>query len=240
MSIAEKLTTVAENVPKVYEAGKNAEWDEFWDAYQTEGNRTRYDYAFGGLGWTDKNFKPKYDIRPTRLINGFYQTQITDLEGILEKQNTDFDTSQCTQFQYTFSHSKLTRIPEINITSATNINNMFTTASSLVSIRKLVINENNVFAISLFQNCSNLEHIIIEGTIGQNNFDIHWSKNLSGESIVSIIEALSSITSGLTVTLSKTAVNNMIFPITSIQTNNIYDSWATLIATKSNWTISLV
>ena len=41
MSIAEKLTTVAENVPKVYEAGKKAEYDAFWDKYQNNGKRTQ-------------------------------------------------------------------------------------------------------------------------------------------------------------------------------------------------------
>ena len=38
MSIAEKLTKVAENVPKVYEAGKKDEHDKFWDEYQTTRN----------------------------------------------------------------------------------------------------------------------------------------------------------------------------------------------------------
>ena len=37
MSIAEKLTAIAENVPKVYEAGQKSEYDRFWDAYQNNG-----------------------------------------------------------------------------------------------------------------------------------------------------------------------------------------------------------
>ena len=46
MSIAEKLTLAAENVPKVYEAGKQAEHDRFWDDIQQFGERKNYENAF--------------------------------------------------------------------------------------------------------------------------------------------------------------------------------------------------
>ena len=52
---------------------------------------------------------------------------------------------------------------------------------------------------------------------------------LTKASLTSIINGLSAETSGLTVSLSKTAVNNAFTD----------EEWATLIATKSNWTISL-
>ena len=42
MSIAEKLVTVAENEQKVYDAGKQAEYDAFWDNYQVYGNRENF------------------------------------------------------------------------------------------------------------------------------------------------------------------------------------------------------
>ena len=34
MSIAEKLTTIAENEQKVYDAGQKSEYDRFWDSYR--------------------------------------------------------------------------------------------------------------------------------------------------------------------------------------------------------------
>ena len=40
MSIAEKLQQIAENEQNVYDAGKKAQYDEFWDNYQNKGNRT--------------------------------------------------------------------------------------------------------------------------------------------------------------------------------------------------------
>lgn len=100
MSIAEKLTTIAENEPKVYwagyidgdaegyqygyqdgseqglqigytagkedgyAAGQQAEYDRFWDAFQQNGNRTSYGYAFCGASWTKETFNPKYKITP--------------------------------------------------------------------------------------------------------------------------------------------------------------------------------
>ena len=79
----------------------------------------------------------------------------------------------------------------------------------------------------------------VEGVIGQNGFDVHWSTNLKTASIVSIVEALSDSTSGLSVTLSQTAVNNMVFPFTSERTGITYGSWSELEGTKTNWTISL-
>ena len=65
MTIAEKLVKVAEDMPKVYEAGQKSEYDRFWDAYQQNGTRTDYQRCFGGLAWTAETLRPKYDIRPT-------------------------------------------------------------------------------------------------------------------------------------------------------------------------------
>lgn len=86
---------------------------------------------------------------------------------------------------------------------------------------------------SAFANCNALEEIRIAGVIEQNEFDIHWSTKLSKASITSIIAHLSTTTSGLSVTLSKTAVETAFGSTTSTE-------WTTLIGTRSNWTISLV
>ena len=42
MSIAEKLTTIAQNEQKVYDAGYSKAESDFWDAYQKKGARTTY------------------------------------------------------------------------------------------------------------------------------------------------------------------------------------------------------
>ena len=60
MSIAEKLQTIAENEPKVYEAGKKAEYNRFWNAFQQNGNKRNYRNAF--YAWIDETYNPKYPI----------------------------------------------------------------------------------------------------------------------------------------------------------------------------------
>ena len=48
MSIEEKIETIAKNVPEVYEAGKQAEYDRFWDEYQENGNSVKANAFFKG------------------------------------------------------------------------------------------------------------------------------------------------------------------------------------------------
>ncbi|MBQ3557863.1 MAG: hypothetical protein IJA11_08740 [Oscillospiraceae bacterium] len=85
------------------------------------------------------------------------------------------------------------------------------------------------YASKTFQNCTALKHIVAAGTIAV-SLDIHWSTELTKASIESIMAALSTTTSGLSVTFSATAVSNA-FTDTE---------WATLANTRSNWTINLV
>ena len=63
MSIADKLTTVAENVPKVYEQGRKDEQSDFWTSYMNPDNDMSY--RFAGFGWYSGNFKPNKDMKPT-------------------------------------------------------------------------------------------------------------------------------------------------------------------------------
>jgi hypothetical protein len=79
---------------------------------------------------------------------------------------------------------------------------------------------------------SYLKNVIFEGTIGC-DFNMSIAPILSKASITNIIEHLSTTTSGLSVTLSKAAVETAFGSTTSAE-------WTSLIATKSNWTISLV
>ena len=60
------LDGMAEDIPKVYNAGKQAQYDEFWDDFQQNGEQRKYMRAFQGSCWTDKTFNPKYDIISTK------------------------------------------------------------------------------------------------------------------------------------------------------------------------------
>jgi hypothetical protein len=58
----------------------------------------------------------------------------------------------------------------------------------------------------MFEKAQNLTHCIFQGEIAI-ALDLHWSTLLDKESILSFVNALSTTKSGLTTTLSLTAVN---------------------------------
>lgn len=197
MSIAEKLTTIAENQQKVYEAGQKSEYDRFWDAYQTG----TYQNQFSGKMWKNSTFKPKYDIKPTSTgYMLFYYSGIKgDLVSILDELGVTLDTSECKSFQYTFGYSEFTRIGVIDMRNATNLNTaMLSTfqGAKVETIDKLIFRDDGTqtFSNNAFQNCANLINLTIEGTIGQNGFNVQWSPLLSRESIDSILDHLKDFT----------------------------------------------
>ena len=222
----------AAKVDEVYEAGKKSQYDEFWDAYQREGKRVSYQYGgFGGEGWTDETYKPKYPVRPVYAYQMYTGCMMTEVLNV--------DTSLANALgQLFYVCHNLIRVGVISTVSvepiADSLSYAFARCEKLVTIDKIIVNENVVFSTTTFYNSTSLENLIIEGTIGQNGFNVQWSTKLSKASIISIINALSTTTSGLSVTLSKTAVNN------AFDGGSEGAEWLALRATKSNWTISLV
>ncbi len=204
--------------------------DAFWDAFQDNGNRTSYLYGFSGDGWKDETFKPKYNIAPTGNAHYmFAYSHIADVKACLESCGVTLDFSKASGANSTFSYCrKLTTLPKIDLSSATTSSNTFYNSTLLQTIEELKVSTKTTFSGS-FGECKSLENMIVTGTIAKNGFNVQWSTKLSKASIESIINALSGTTSGLTVTISKTAK----------ETAFTDSEWATLIATKPNWTISL-
>lgn len=98
---------------------------------------------------------------------------------------------------------------------------MFFDSIKLKTVRKVIVNENNALT-GCFQNCTALEEVRFEGTIGK-SLDIHWSTQLSTDSLQNIIEHLGG-TASATLTLPS-------------KFNT--DEYADIIASKpSNWTIA--
>ena len=256
MSIAEKLTQVAEIVPKVYEAGKMDEHGKFWDNFQDYGNRTNYTYAFHSGGFNFENFYPKRDIIPIGNSNYmFYNWKVAvgkyvgSLKQRLEECGVELNTSQCTNLGAAFAYGGFTELPTIDLSNLTGTSTMIFAYNYgyLKTIEKIIMSENTVISANWFAEAFGLENLTLEGTIGQNGFNVKDCTKLSGASIVSIIEALSTTTSGLTVTLSQTAVNNMKFTdyddegVECLHGNEgTYYSWSQLEQSRTNWTISLV
>ena len=258
MSIAEKLTTIAENEQRVFESGvekgKTAEWNKIYDGLQAMGGRSNYSYFFSYSNFiVDKdttprwNFKPKYDIKPKNAREMFrsfnsgssggvnYENIKIDLAQWLEDFDVELNMSNCTDAQSMFYNCQgLTRVPFIDLSKCTGSNtlaNFCGQSAVLTTIDGIKSSENTAWVSTSFNSSNPLEHCIFSGVIGKNFYANNLTK-LNHDSLVSIIKTLSETTSNLTATLSLTAVNNAFGSTESSE-------WLSLVAEKPNWTISL-
>jgi hypothetical protein len=207
MDIAEKTLRLKTDFDEVYEAGKKAEYDAFWDAYQGNGSLKSYSGAFSGESWNEKNFKPKYDIIANNAQNMFWCNSMNiDLVEYLDAIGIKLDTSNSLNNSAMFSFSSFTRVGVIDFTKTNSSYSTFSDSTKLKTIDKIIYHD-KLALTTAFTRCTALENIIIEGTIGQNGFDIHWSTKLTAESIDSIVRALTTAKSGLTITLPVGAYN---------------------------------
>lgn len=270
MSIADKLTQIANNVQTVYEKGysvgndagydegleighekgynegKKAEYDAFWDTFQRNGSRNSYVACFGGDNWNNGLLNPKYPITPT--ANGsylFYSNSMGgDLVEYFDSIGKVLDLTNVGNANSTFQYSQFTRIGKI-YHNESNWYSTFYGCSKLVTIDEVGNsdeNGNTKFATSTFTGCSALINITIRGKI-TGNTDLKDSKQLSEASITNIINHLSDTVSGKTLTLSKTAVDNAFaydLGGGDMRPGSTNGYWMELVDSKPNWQISLV
>ncbi len=230
MSIAEKLTTIAENQQKIYEkgvndgctAGADAQRKAFWDVLQNYGKRTDYSYAFYGEVWTKDTFKPIYDIKPTNACYMFAYSRIYEnFAKLLRDLGVTLDLSKATNVEACFAESDFKRLGIIDTTSADVLSKLFLYATSLIEVNKLILRDDGSQSLHrAFGGCGNLVTLNIEGVIGGTTFDVSASPLLSKESIKSIINAVST-TKATTITLSRTAVETAFGSLTSTEWLNL-------------------
>lgn len=245
MTTAEKLTTIAENMPKVYEAGKNAAYDAFWDAYQQNGERVNYHTGFAGKGWNEHAFKPKYDIKPTTAYMMFYQIPTNaniDLVKTAEEQGIVFDFSNCTNFTYFAYSPGVVRLGTIDTRSAKSFQQFLASNSTLHTIEKLILKEDGSQTIGnatwFLPSNSTFKNITIEGKLGASVRCV--CANMTKASLTSFLTALYEESTEKTLTLSKTAVNMEFETAEGLNDGVNSAEWAALVNAKQNWTISLV
>lgn len=220
------------------EQGKQAQYDEFWDAYQKWNGSFSVIYSaqffFGGSGWDDNTFKPKYSMGEygtiTNASNMFQMCSVTNVTKILEEQGVTFNFANAVSFTNIMGYSKITHFPDVVTTSAGGLTSFLSQAYNLESIGLITLRDDGrqTFA-SAFYNCPKLKDISFAGVIG-NDISFSDCPLLSKASITSIIEHLSDTATGKTLTLNKTAKEAAFTT----------EEWATITATKTNWTISLV
>lgn len=270
MSVKEKMTTIADairaktgeseplsldgmaqGVDKVFAAGEQSEYDRFWDAFQSNGARDHYEGCFRYEFWNADNFRPKYDMVPSTCAAMFDRfggacdtaTDVAyDLAEMLDECGVVLDTSKATNFNNMCYYSSLKRVPLIDMRGCSGtIIGIFALARKLETIDKLILKEDGsqVFQ-NIFQTANELKHMIVEGTIGTNGFYLGQSYHLSKDSITSVINALSSTASGLSVTLSRPAVRTAFETSAGADDGLTSTEWTALANTKFNWTINLV
>lgn len=207
MSLTEKVERAKSDYDMVLEAGKQAEYDRFWE-YVLK-NMGLGDFAFAGPTWTNESFNPPRGtvLQPTRAAYMFACANITDLVALCEEKEVTIDFSKSTSLMDTFYGAygaKFTRIGVVNATSDNKLNQTFYGQTKLHTIVKIIVRDDGSNAFqSTFNNCSALENVAFEGTIG-NPIDIHWSTKLTHDSLMSIINHLKDGVSSLTLNLGST------------------------------------
>ena len=195
MSIAEKLTTIAENEQRVFDAGMSKAESDFWDRIQGDnGTRTVYDYGF--KAWQMEYIRPKYKVVPKRTTDTnlrfvFEFATVKKLESkYFDFSNITFNTSASnTQCIYGFFRncSNLEEMEDIGLQSG---GYYFTWGwcQRLHTIAVMRCVKNGTYT-SPFTQCYELQNITIEGEIG-NDITFKDSPKLTVESLRSIFSAL--------------------------------------------------
>ena len=225
-----KSGELASKVNEVYEAGKKAEYDTFWDTYQNK-NGGQYGYAFYGNGWRKEIFRPKHDMYPTSAGYMFaYQNdpQIVpyDLVEHLADLGVTLSFENCTNvtniFNYNYSFS---RIGVMDCSKVTSLSNCFNNCKNLITIDKLIFPTGTGSYTGAFNFANSLKNLTVEGEI-KNDLSVKYSP-LTVESMNSIISCLkdySGTTSTHTLTL-KADRQNMLTDVEKA------------VATSKGWTL---
>lgn len=223
--------------------GKQEAYDTFWDNYQSNGNRTIYEYAFAREGWNNETFKPKYNITVDmhNSPNMFSYSMITgSLKTILNENGvslTFHNSGNTNGPRYMFVGTKFTELPELDFSEAKGTGALASTFSGSTLIQRIekIILPNNCtgYGTNTFYYCSALENITFGGTI---KYSLDFSAcPLSADSVYSILNHLDAegYTGTRTITLKTTSKNAY---------QGKYSNWDEKIAqltTSGNWTFTL-
>lgn len=210
MSIAEKLTAIAENEQRVYDSG----YKSFWKAYQNNGNSIYAgQYMFSGVMWNDNTFYPICDISLTgNSSNVFAYNNVSNLRERMNKQGVTIQPNSVSTMSNLFWYAKTKEIPTINLNGVKYVDRFCQNCTNLTTIPAMdfstcqnfsyfvsgcsalktieLINFSSATTLSsAFSSCTALENITVEGVI---KLSINFSdcSKLTIESLRSIISAL--------------------------------------------------
>ena len=182
------LDDMAENIPKVYEAGQN----EMWDCLTNYGNKVNYNYAF--FNWGGEYIRPNRKIIPISATSASSTFNRAIKLKKIEAEYFDFSqkkrgASVAQGFYYTmYECGELEEVEDIGMQADAGYTATFANDSKLHTIAKIRSDEETTFS-SAFSYCNELVNVGFEGVIGK---DIGFpnSNKLSVASMKGIIARL--------------------------------------------------
>jgi len=195
-SIEEKLSVIAQNQQKVYDAGyakstnadlaKEEERLRYWDAITYGGKRENYAYAFSYGNYSGIDFiKPIYPV--TDAVCLFSRHKGPTLP-------TNIDLSRIKgAITYLFYYTNLEEIYDVHLPVQSSYFQTFRGSTLLKKIEIIRVNENTTFSAT-FHLCDSLEEVRFEGIIG-NDIEFTESTRLTRETILHVIDHLKDFSS---------------------------------------------
>ena len=225
----------------VYEAGKKAADDAFWDVVQVDGTRESYMCAF--ISWGCEYIHPKHKVVP-KTADSRNQTFCSS-KSLKRVEKEYFDFSQCPKgttvqsgWYYTFYQCPdLEVVEDVGINNAYSFNSTFSSSPKIHTIECIYPDENTTFS-DTFNWCDALVYLRVNGTIGKNGFNVRYSKKLDKESHISVFNAFST-TATISATFSKVAVDKAFETTEGANDGSTSAEWIALVGTRPNVTILL-
>lgn len=190
-STAHQLATIAENEQKVFDAGKEAAMQRYWDIRQDYGKREGYAYFF--CNETPETLAPRYDMRPTNMEGMFrhnYGLNI-DLVAHLENLGVELDTSNCTNMNHAFHYTALTKLGILDFRKCGNKTQAtFSYSQGIHTIELVIVSDDGTQTfVATYDYLRRLKEIRFQGAIGR-SVSFQHSTNLSVASMKDIIAHL--------------------------------------------------
>ena len=262
MSIENKLITIANNQTKIKQAGYDEYYNMFWDDFQQNGALTSYICAFGGQ-WTEKTFKPKYQIKPINAYMLFYNNQgqacrITDFvefadnlakeQGKTIEKNPELfdenghyqliDFSNCIDAPYAFACLRSTHFGVLDFSKCTGNNSLnylfYSHQSAVDGVRKI---DKMICSVDT-------AFVVTVSSAGTFNNATKLTEITIGGTIGKSINFgtcplnKASIESVINALSTSVTGQTATFKKTAVESAFTEAEWENLIATKNNWTIS--
>jgi hypothetical protein len=222
MTTAEKILRAKADIDAVYEAGKAQGGGGEFDAFK---NMDSINSFFAN------NYNSYYLDKLDKLdLSNIKRAQYLFQENTIVKSVKIPSMPNLALIHAMFLRCTSVEYIEVDTSLANAVSDLFNGCTSLKEIGKPLDFSKASYLSRTFQDCSELEKITFVGTINK-SVDFYWSTKLTADSLNSIITHLSDSATGQTITLPTTAESTY---------NAKYGdgAWATLLATKQNWSIA--